>query len=153
MILPQYRVDASRIPLAGKGLFLAEAVERGRVIIAPDNIHTVWPEAKLRQYPVDSIEAESSVRWFEDWYSLTPEWSDECYVNHSFEPTALWHLGFIFAGADLPAGTEVTVDYQLVIGSGERMPFLDSVTGREIVGLSWADNLRTSAARLLALIG
>ncbi len=152
MIVPKYDVAPSRIPLAGKGLFLSEDVAKGRVIIAPDNIHTVWPEAKLRQYPADSIEAESSVRWFEDWYSLTPEWSDECYVNHSFAPTALWHLGFIFAGADLPAGTEITVDYQLVIGSGEVMPFKDSLSGREIVGLSWQDNLRSSATALLKLL-
>ncbi len=45
----------------------------------------------------DSIEVESGVRWFEDWFSLTQEWSDECYVNHSFKPNGLWHLGFIFA--------------------------------------------------------
>lgn len=153
MIVPKYEVAASRIPMAGKGLFLAEDCARGRVIIAPDNIHTVWPEAKLRQFPADSIEAESSVRWFEDWYSLTPEWSDECYVNHSFTPTALWHLGFIFAADDLPAGAEVTVDYRLVIGSGEVMPFRDAATGREIVGLPWQHNLRFTAAALLQLIG
>lgn len=153
MIIPQYRVETSGIALAGNGLFLNEAVARGSVIVAPDNIHMVWQESKLRQLPADSIEAESSVRWFEDWYSLTPEWSDECYVNHAFEPTALWHLGFIFAGADLPAGTEITVDYRLVIGSGEVMPFRDSITGREIVGLSWRENLRESAEQLLALLG
>jgi hypothetical protein len=152
MIIPRYRVEPSRIPLAGKGLFLDEPIAQGRVIIAPDNLHTVWPESKLRTYPPEAIEVESSVRWFEDWYSLTPEWSDECYVNHSFEPTALWHLGFIFAGAALPAGAEITVDYRLVIGSGEVMPFRDSVTGREIVGLSWHDNLRASAAALLSLL-
>ncbi len=144
-------MESSRIPLAGKGLFLDEAVTRGSVIAAPDNIHMVWPESKLRTYPVDSIEVESSVRWFENWYSLTPEWSDECYINHAFEPSALWHLGFVFAGDDLPAGTEITVDYRLVIGSGEVMPFKDSITGREIVGLAWLDNLRTSAAALLEL--
>jgi len=152
MIIPRYRVEPSRIPMAGKGLFLDQDILRGSVITAPDNIHTVWPESKLRGFPPDSIEVESSVRWFENWFSLTPEWSDECYINHSFEPTALWHLGFVFAGSDLPAGTEITVDYQLVIGSGEVMPFKDSVTGRAIVGLSWADNLRTSASTLLTLI-
>lgn len=153
MIVPRYRIEASRIPGAGKGFFLGEAVARGRVLIAPDNIHTVWPEARLRQYPADSVEVESSVRWFEDHYSLTPEWSDECYVNHSFTPTALWHLGFVFAAADLEKGTEITVDYRLVIGSGERMPFRDAITGEEIIGLPWQDNLRTSARRLLELIG
>ena len=153
MILPRTRVAGSRIAGAGKGLFLDEAVARGRVITAPDNIHTVWPEAKLRGHAADSIEVESSVRWFEDYFSLTPEWSDECYINHSFTPTGLWHLGFVFAQDDLPAGTEVTIDYRLVIGSGEVMPFSDSVTGQPIVGYEWRQNLRESAARLLVLIG
>lgn len=151
MIVPRYRVEASRIAGAGKGLFVDEAVARGRVIVAPDNVHTVWPERKLREYAADSIEVESSVRWFEDHFSLTPEWSDECYVNHSFTPTALWHLGFIFALADLPAGTEVTMDYRYVIGDGERMPFVDGQTGREIVGLPWAQVLHDGAAALLAM--
>ncbi|HWU68047.1 MAG TPA: SET domain-containing protein [Stenotrophobium sp.] len=150
MIIPKYRVGPSRIAGAGQGLFLEQAVSGGGVIIAPDNVHTVWPESRLRKYPADSREAESSVRWFEDYFSLTPEWSDECYVNHSFSPNALWHLGFIFALADLDAGAEITMDYRYVIGSGEELPFKDSVTGRSIVGLPWVECLRGSAQQLLA---
>ncbi len=153
MIVPRYHVDASRIAGAGKGLFVDETVERGRVIIAPDNIHTVWTEAQLRRHPADSLEVESSVRWFEDRFSLTPEWSDECYVNHSYAPTALWHLGFVFALADLAPGSEVTMDYRYVIGDGECMPFADAETGREIVGLPWPQALADSALRLAALLG
>jgi len=152
MILPKYKILASQIPGAGKGLFLDEAVARGRVLVAPDNIHTVWPEARLRGYAADSIEVESSVRWFEDYFSLTPEWSDECYVNHSFTPNGLWHLGFIFAQQDLDVGAELTIDYRYVIGSGEHMPFRDAATGREIVGLTWQDNLCFGAQRLLELL-
>ena len=153
MIVPRYRIAPSGIPGAGKGLFLTEAVARGRVVVAPDNVHTVMPEHELRKHPPGSIEVESSVRWFEDWYSLTPEWSDECYVNHSFAPTGLWHLGFIFAAADLAAGTELTVDYRLVIGSGEELAFKDAASGRPIVGLQWHDKLRQSTRGLLDLIG
>jgi hypothetical protein len=149
VIIPPYRIGPSGIPLAGQGLFLTRAVARGAVVIAPDQVHTMMPEARLRAYPEDSIEVRSSVRWFEDWYSITPEWSDECYVNHSFNPTGLWHLGFIFALRDLPAGTELSIDYRLVIGSGETMPFADSVSGQPIVGLPWAECLRQST-RLLA---
>jgi len=152
MIVPRYLVGASLIPAAGKGLFLDEPVARGAVIIAPDKVHTVMHERELRRFAPDSIEVESSVRWFEDWFSLTPEWSDECYVNHAFTPTALWHLGFIFALDELAAGTEVTIDYQLVIGSGEKMPFADSLTGREIIGLSWSECLARSSRTLQALV-
>lgn len=152
MIVPRYRVAASQIPGAGKGLFVDEPVARGAVIIAPDRVHTVMRERELRRFPADSIEVESSVRWFEDWFSLTPEWTDECYVNHAFDPSGLWHLGFIFARSDLPAGTEITVDYRLVIGSGERLPFCDALTGAPIIGLDWRENLRTSSRALLELL-
>ncbi|MES0872617.1 SET domain-containing protein [Sinimarinibacterium thermocellulolyticum] len=151
MILPRYHVADSRIRGAGKGLFIDEPVRRGAVIIAPDNVHTVWPESKLREYPADSKEVESSVRWFEDRFSLTPEWTDECYVNHSFTPTGLWHLGFVFALQTLAPGTEVTMDYRYVIGDGERLPFVDAETGREIVGLPWAQVLADGARALLRL--
>jgi hypothetical protein len=152
MIIPRYRIEPSRIAGAGKGLFLDEPVARGRVIIAPDRVHTVMAERELRRHAPDSIEVESSVRWFEDWFSLTPEWSDECYVNHSFTPSGLWHLGFIFAREDLVPGAELTMDYRLVIGSGEEMPFRDAATGQPIVGLPWRDNLRQSAQHLLELL-
>ena len=138
--------------MAGKGLFADEVIRKGAVIIAPDNVHTVWPEKKLREHAPDSIEVESSVRWFEDYFSLTPEWSDECYVNHSFTPNAQWHLGFIFALREIAAGEEIAMDYRYVIGSAEEMPFKDSVTGRAIIGLPWEDCLRGSAAELLKAI-
>lgn len=149
MILPRYRVASSGIAGAGKGLYADEVISRGRVIIAPDKVHTVWPESKLRTFANDSIEVESSVRWFEDQFSLTPEWSDECYVNHSFAPNALWHLGFIFALRDIGAGEEVLMDYRYVIGSGEVMPFKDAETGREIVGLEWRELLQRNLRSLL----
>ncbi len=152
MIVPRYRIAPSLIPGAGKGLFLDERIAKGSVIVAPDKVHTLMHERDLRRYPDDSIEVESSVRWFEDWFSLTPEWSDECYVNHSFTPSGLWHLGFIFALRDLDADAEVTMDYRLVIGSGERLPFNDAETGKPIVGCDWRTTLSGSARQLLELL-
>src|SRR5690606_3001528 len=99
----------------------------------------------------DSIEVRSSVRWFEDWFSLTPVWRDECFVNHSFTPAALWHLGFVFALDTLRAATEVTLDSRDVIGAGEQMQDDDSVTGRPMVRLPWNDCSRQSAEQLARL--
>lgn len=152
MIVPGYRIASSRIPGAGKGLFLADAVRAGAVIIAPDNLHTVWPETTLRGYAPDSLEVQASVRWFEDWFSITPEWSDECYVNHSFEPNGLWHLGFIFALRDLQPEEELTVDYRLLLGDGEDPGFSCSLSGKPIVGLPWRESLHGSTTQLLRLL-
>jgi hypothetical protein len=65
----------------------------------------------------------------------------------------LWHLGFVFALADLPAGTELTVDYRHLLPPGQSEDFADSVTGETITGLPWHESLASTTqalARLLA---
>lgn len=152
MIVPRYRIAPSLIPGAGQGLFLDEPVARGAVVVAPDKVHRMLPLTELERYPKDSIENLSSARWFEDWFSISVDWPDECYVNHASDPTGIWHLGFIFAARDLPAGTELTADYRFILGSGEVSAFDDSLSGEPIVGLDWRENLRQSARKLLALL-
>ena len=82
---------------------------------------------------------------------MTLEWPDECYINHSFQPNGLWHLGFVFAARDIAADEELTVDYRHILGEGQREEFNDAVTGESIVGWSWAESLRRSTADLARL--
>lgn len=152
MILPRYRIAASTIGGAGKGLFLDEPVTAGSIITAPDAIDRTWRHDELAASPELSAQRHASARWFEDRYTVSPDWPDECYVNHSFSPTGLWHLGFIFAQADLPAGTEVTVDYRHLLAPGEAEDFVDSTTGETIVGLAWEDALASSTRALGRLL-
>ena len=149
MILPRYRVAASRIEGAGKGLFLAEPVAAGRVVIAPDRIDKVYKYSELPHEP--ALQA-ATVRWFEDCYTVTPEWPDECYINHAFAPTGLWHLGFVFARRDLDSGSEITVDYRHLLAAGEAEAFRDATTGERIVGFGWAESLARTSAELSALL-
>lgn len=152
MILPRYRIAASTIGGAGQGLFLDEAVRAGSIITAPDAIDRTWRHDELESNPELATLRHASARWFEDRYTVSPDWPDECYVNHSFSPTGLWHLGFIFALTDLPAGTEVTVDYRHLLPPGEAEDFVDSVTGERIVGLAWEDSLVSSTQALSRLL-
>jgi hypothetical protein len=148
MILPRYRIASSLIPQAGKGLFVEEAVERGRLIIAPDDIRKVYKWSDVQARPDAATALASTVRWFEDHYTITPEWPDECYVNHSFTPSGLWHLGFVFALGDLPAGTEITVDYRHLLAPGQEEEFRDSTSGEAIVGYAWHEAMARSTAQL-----
>ncbi len=152
MILPQYHVAPSRIPGAGNGLFLNEAVPRGKLITAPDDIPRVWRFEEIEALPNAAELLPATVRWFEDRYTVTPEWPDECYINHAFEPTGLWHLGFVFAAHDLPAGTEVTVDYRHLLAPGQSEDFADALSGDPIVGWSWEESLRRSTTQLQRLL-
>jgi hypothetical protein len=148
MILPSYRIADSAIQGAGKGLFLEEPVKAGKIITAPDAISKTYSLEHLRAHP-DLMFA--SARWFENQYTLSPEWPDECYINHSFAPNGLWHLGFVFALRDLPSGTEITVDYRHLLPPGQPEDFIDTATGERIVGLPWAESL-TMTTRALARV-
>ncbi len=148
MILPRYHVAPSLIPGAGKGLFLDESVAAGRLITAPDDIHKVYKWSEVEALPNARAMLAATVRWFEDRYTVTPEWPDECYINHSFAPSGLWHLGFVFALRELPAGSEVTVDYRHLLAPGQEEDFRDALSGERIVGYSWAESLALSTAQL-----
>ncbi|MEP6898951.1 MAG: SET domain-containing protein [Rhodanobacter sp.] len=152
MILPRYHIADSAIQGAGKGLFLDEKVFAGRIITAPDGIDRTYTRAEIDASPELSAQFHASARWFEDRYTLSPDWPDECYINHSFLPNGLWHLGFVFALAELPAGSEITVDYRHLLPPGQAEDFVDSVTGETIVGLSWPESLASSTRALAELL-
>lgn len=150
MICVPYHVSRSLIPGAGSGLFTSEPVSMGSVIVAPTHINQTVRLRELTEDPNHPF-ADSSVRWFEDHCTVSPEWPDECYINHAFEPTGLWHLGFVFALRDLDTGEEITVDYRHLLGPDVEMPFLDAVTQQSIVGYSWQEYLLFSSESMLDL--
>ena len=153
MLLPAYRIDSSRIPGAGRGVFLSEPVRAGRILVAPEGIPKVYRWDEVLALPDQASALAASVRWFEDRYTVSPEWPDECYINHSFSPSGLWHLGFVFAARDIQADEEVTVDYRHLLGEGQREEFNDAASGEAIIGWSWAESLRRSSAELARLAG
>jgi len=151
MICVSHYIETSLIPHAGKGLFLQQPVAAGKVLVAPSRIQSTVTLQDLLSETADH-HFDSSIRWFEDHCTVSPDWPDECYVNHAFEPSGLWHLGFIFAAQDLEAGTEITVDYRHLLAPGVDIGFPDSVTGRRITGFSWWESLRTSTVQLNGLL-
>jgi len=153
MILPRYHIGPSQITGAGQGLFLDEPVARGRLITAPDAIPRVFTFDEIMALPDAATLLPATVRWFEDRYTVTPEWPDECYINHAFAPSGLWHLGFVFAAADLAAGCEITVDYRHLLAPRQEEDFRDSASGERIVGFTWLESLRSSTQTLAALLG
>ncbi|HZX72386.1 MAG TPA: SET domain-containing protein [Rhodanobacter sp.] len=152
MILPRYHIAASDIRGAGKGLFVDETVAAGRIITAPDRIDQTFRQAEIAASAELRTQWHAAARWFEDRYTLSPEWPDECYINHSFTPNALWHLGFVFALAGLPPGSEITVDYRHLLPPGQAEDFVDSATGETITGLSWQESLASSTRALAELL-
>ena len=138
-----------RLALAGQRL--TQVGTDGGLITAPDDIRKVYKWSEVHALPDAAAALAATVRWFEDRYTVTPEWPDECYINHSFAPCGLWHLGFVFALDNLPAGTEVTVDYRHLLAPGQEEDFRDAVSGAPIVGYDWRESMMRSTAQLQAL--
>ena len=151
MIVPNYEIKLAR-HAHGKGVYLLEAVTQGQVLLAPDAINKVYNKAEREALVAGSPEDDACVRWFENYHTVSTDWPDDCYVNHSFHPSGLWHLGFVFAMRAMQAGEEVTVDYRFLVNDNEKMPFLDKETGLEIIGYSWKENLRLSTELLLVIL-
>jgi len=150
LINVKYHVGASTVAGAGKGFFVEEPVSAGRILIAPTNAtHTV----RLAEIfsPQSHPHAETSVIWFEDHCVVSPDYPDDFFINHSFAPNAVWHLGFVFALRDIAPGEELFLDYRHLIAPGVALDFRDGATGEEIVGYAWKDSLRITARQVLDL--
>ncbi len=152
MILPPYRIAPSAIPGAGSGIFISGAVTAGKVIVAPDAIPAVHRWQDIDAMPDPARAKAASVRWFEEYYTVSLDWPDECYINHSFEPNGLWHLGFVFAARDIASGEELTIDYRHLLPEGEPEAFADAASGRPIIGWSGRESLRRSTTELARLL-
>jgi hypothetical protein len=144
-------VQDSKISGAGLGLFTTSPIKRGQIIVYPNQENQTISHAEFIKLPEDSIEFASSIRWFEDTYTVDPEWNLECYFNHSFEASCLWHLGFVFALRDLKAGDELTIDYRVLLQEGGQLEYLDAETNLPIVGLSWRDKMLFTTKKLLEI--
>lgn len=151
MLRVRCRVAPSTIANAGHGLFADEPIARGTVIEFPVGINRVYSCAELLALPPDSPELLTSVRWYHDCYVADPERSDTYYMNHSFEPNCLWHLGFTFALEDIPAGAELTLDYRVLMHDDPEWAFVDASTGRPIQGFSWEEKMVFTSGQLLEL--
>ena len=151
MLRFKYLIQDSTLPGAGKGLFTEQNLKRGSLIIFPNQEHQLFDRAQWKNLPANSIEAISAIRWFEDIFSVDPEWSPESHLNHSFTPNAVWHLGFVFALRDIQVGEEIFINYGLLLDEDETLDFKDSMTGREIKGLPYEVAIGLSATQVAAL--
>ncbi len=151
MLLFKSFIAPSKIPLAGKGLFTNELLAKKKVVIVPNQKHILYSALELKQFSSESIEQQSSVRWFEDVHTVDPEWSEESHLNHSFSPNLLWHLGFVFALRDIDKGEELTIDYSHLLDENTSLGIHDSITGRLISGISFEEKMRKTARELQEL--
>lgn len=148
MILAEHEIRESAIE--GRGVFLKCGVKKGELLVIytygiSELIHKDYHDQVCRDLdnsPHQDV-VDSSVRYVDNWF-IYDAYSkhNACFgsregdfVNHSFEPTMIYHCGLCFAARDLKAGDELTVDYRYFM-SEDLEGFSDRHTGRQIRGFS-----------------
>jgi hypothetical protein len=71
------------------------------------------------------------------------------FINHSFKPNSQWHLGFVFAHEDIPAGAELTLIYRVLMNNDPEFGFIDEITGERVCGFPWKEQMIFNSNQLL----
>ena len=147
IIFVKVEVKNSEIPDAGRGLFAAELIVRGRPILqhvtpSCEMIHEA--EFQYRCGKGNKMALQTGIRVFGDWFAVMRENSlplDHAgfYVNHSSKPNADYVCGLLVASRIIVPGEEITQDYglwlPLVDSENKPRSFLeDGATGQPVKG-------------------
>lgn len=138
----------------GQGLFLLEHVKKGEIIgILTMDCGVMTEDEYQREQAVNNeIIVMTAVRWIGRYFLYGDKIGSEEYINHSKNPTMLYHCGICFATRDLFAGDELTADYKYFLAEKDVFAFDDSNTGRQVDGISGREALLSSARELIKLI-
>ncbi len=138
----------------GKGLFLLENVKIGQIIalFAENSKYITEEEYQEEQRNNNEIIIMSGVRYVGKYFLYTEEIGNEEYINHSSNPTVLYHCGICFAKRDLKIGDELTVDYKYFLATNDVNKFTDKTTNSIVDGIPPHEALLQSTRELLEML-
>lgn len=143
----------STLPEAGLGIFSLEAVPAG-TFLGMDFLKSSWVTTAehIDQQPEEI--GKFGWRHISDICFLVDngEKAPTDFMNHSFEPNILWHVGHYFAIRDIAAGDELFMDYRHMLDPSWGVQWKDAVSGQHVVGFSWRESLAKSSQVLAGLL-
>lgn len=160
MLFFKTKVRHSRI--SGRGLFAKEFIKAGSVIgdMSPGCRHIPEIYYQTAQIEGDEQVIHTGIRLAKDIFIYRPEnksrkdilYDNEVLINHSNEPTMLYHCGLLFALKDIHMGDEMTVNYKYFLSEDDITSFEDAETGQQVRGLSSDEALLESTLELVMLL-
>ncbi|MBD3388749.1 MAG: SET domain-containing protein-lysine N-methyltransferase [Candidatus Altiarchaeales archaeon] len=152
MFFIKAEVRASRI--ADEGVFTLEDIAKGQVVGNLGVGVKAMTEGEYHegQRKGSELVIRTGARWVSDQFLHKGIIEDEEYLNHSFDPNLLYHLGMLFAKRDIKSGEELTVNYEYLLAEDDEFSFCDSGTGRKVDGLDGYNALARSAKELVDVL-
>jgi hypothetical protein len=152
MLFIQAAVGNSAI--SGKGLFTQEPVGKGTVVSihAVDSVVVTEEQYQEEQRKGNDLAIRTGIRWVGNYFLYAKENRPEAFINHSTNPSLLYHCGISFARRDLQPGDELTIDYSLFLAEDDVESFSDSSREAAVTGLAPREALLASTEQLLRLL-
>lgn len=155
------KVEVRPSTIDGKGVFLVESAKKGDVLLIYTYGNSELIEKKTYDFRYrhdDRDVMQSGLRYINNWfiydnymkYHTSFGNDDGDFVNHSFNPTMIYHCGICFAKRNLQAGDELTIDYRYVFSDTVEV-MTDSMTGQKVKGLSGKESFLHSLRDLYQL--
>ncbi|MCC6422906.1 MAG: SET domain-containing protein [Phycisphaerales bacterium] len=142
-------------PIFGQGLFIRHPVSKGAIIASFTLDTRPITECEFIEHIAQGHPSitRTGTRYIGRYFTVTDDTDSNLnFFNHSFEPNCLVHCGIVLARQDMPADTELTIDYRTLVDSSDVGTYADAVTGRNITGFSARQTLLRTAAELIDLI-
>ncbi|MBL7101055.1 MAG: SET domain-containing protein [Nanoarchaeota archaeon] len=138
----------------GKGLFTLEYIKKGMIvgILAKDAKVMTEEENQKLEKEGDKIVIQTAVRWVGNYFLYSDVIENEDFINHSDNPSLLYHCGICFARRNIPIGEELTVDYRYFLAKKDVSSFRDKTSKLYVSGYSWKQALLKSAKELIVLL-
>ena len=139
---------------SGKGVFAAEPISKGSVVAILAQATNVITEEQYQneQKKGNELVIKTAVRWIGKYFLCKDMIDVEEYINHSEEPSLLYHCGIFFAKRNLNTGDELTVNYRYFLAEKDAYAFVDNKTKKIVDGLPPKQALLESAKELIALL-
>jgi len=140
--------------LAREGLFAREDVGKGGIVanFVEDAVVLTEKEYQLEQKNGNELVIMSGVRWIGGYFLCKKKIGHEEYINHSFGPNLIYHMGVCFAARRIRSGEELTADYRFFLAENDVNAFTDVTTGRRVDGFSAEEALYRSARAVVAIM-
>lgn len=120
------RTEVRELQIHNKGLFLLEPVNKGKIIgiLAKDCGIMTESEYQREQANDNRIIIMTAVRWAGSYFLYGDSMWNEDFINHSENPSMLYHCGICLATRDLMPGDELTVNYKFFLAENDFYAFL-----------------------------
>lgn len=151
-------LTVKRSKIEGYGLYTNEFICKGEIIMFwMANAHLIKElDYNIQQSKDDRQMIATGARYVGDMFLYTDigprKDRYENYINHSFNPTVLYHCGVCFALRDIQPNEELTTDYTYLLSENDQETFIDEASGKEVKGISWHKCLLHTTEQLQKLL-